>query len=199
MQYLNPLRKPFMRANRLIPIAALAFAAACSEDTATNPTSVDRPQFVTVFNGSTAPSGAHYASGFGEPTCTINDLTVDTVTCTGTKIGGIGGTDATVSITVSYSATVQCRNKGGNIVEVKTQTSTTTTAPENATEVRNGQLTVSSVSSTAPSTQSFLNAADCPNGNWDKLLVAGSPSVTDFLYTLTFDGFTAAAISVAAT
>jgi hypothetical protein len=102
-----------------------------------------------------------------------------------------------VSLTVSYSGTVTCTNRGGNLVEVKTQTETTTPAPDDATELRNGQLFVDPISSTAPSEQSFLDAADCPNGNWTKDLVEGSPSVTSFLYTLTFDGFTAAAISVA--
>jgi len=184
-----------MRANRLIPIAALAFAAACS-DTATSPmtSAGEPPQFLTVFNNNTAPSGAHYANNFSEPLCSISGIVV---TCTGTQIGGVGGTDAEVLLTVSYSATVQCRNRGGNIVEVKTQTTTSTPAPDDATEVRNGQLFVSSISSTSPTTQSFLNAATCPNGNWTKLLVEGSPSVSSFLYTLTFDGFNAAAISVA--
>ena len=36
---LNPLRRTFMQANRLIPIAVLAFAVACSDD-ATSPTSL---------------------------------------------------------------------------------------------------------------------------------------------------------------
>jgi hypothetical protein len=181
-----------MRPTRFIPLAVLALAAACS-DTATSPTSDSKPQFTTVFNSSTAPSGAHYSNRFGEPTCSVDD---PIVTCTGTRIAGVGNLDADLSLTVSYSATVQCRNNGGNTVEVKTQTTTDTPVPDNATDVKNGTLIVRSISSTVPTDQSFLDAATCPNPNWDKLLVEGSPSVTDFLYTLTFDGFQAAAISV---
>ena len=183
-----------MRSTRIIPIAVLALAAACSDinDTTTPPTSVDGPQLLTTFNDLTAPEGAHYRRGSGEPECTVGGLIVS---CTGTEIGGVGNTDATLLLSVSYSATVQCRNRGGNIVEVKTQT-TTATSSDDLTDVRNGTLFVSEVSSSSPTTQSFLNAATCPNGNWTKLLVEGSPSVSSFTYTLTFDGFDQAAVTV---
>jgi hypothetical protein len=147
---------------------------------------------VTSFTGNTAPAGAHYAAGAVEPTCSVSGLTVS---CTGTVIGGVGNTDATLALSVSYSATVQCRNNGGKIVNVKTQITTATPLPDELTDVRNGQLTVSSFSSSPPSTQSFLDAAICPNGNWDKVPL-GSPVVSSFTYTLTFDGFDLAAITV---
>ena len=52
---------------------------------------------VTNFNSNTAPSGAHYRNGSSEPVCMINQTT-DTVSCTGTTIGGVGNTAATVSL-----------------------------------------------------------------------------------------------------
>jgi hypothetical protein len=146
----------------------------------------------TVFNTSTAPSGAHYANGAGEPVCTLSGLTM---TCSGTQIGGIGSNDANVLLTVSYSATVQCRNRGDQIVDVKTQ-QTTSSGSDSDTRVRNGQLTVSPVSSTGPTNQQFEQRASCPNGNWTKETVDGTQAVTSYRYTLTFIGYTESAIVV---
>jgi hypothetical protein len=137
---------------------------------------------VTTFNGNTAPSGAHYAQGEGEPTCSVSGLSVS---CTGTRIGGVGNTDATLVLSVSYSGVVQCRNRGGQIVEVKTQT-TSTTSSNNLTQVKNGQLTVLPVSSSTTQ-QALESQATCPNGNWTRELQ--SASVSSFRYTLTFEGF----------
>jgi hypothetical protein len=47
---------------------------------------------VTNFNN--APQGAHYRQGSSEPVCTEN-VTTNTVSCTGTTIGGVGNTNAT--------------------------------------------------------------------------------------------------------
>jgi hypothetical protein len=68
--------------------------------------------------------------------------------------GGIGNNDANLLLTVSYSATVQCRNRGGQIVDVKTE-QTTSSGSDSDTRVRNGQLTVSPVSSTGPTDAQF--------------------------------------------
>lgn len=140
----------------------------------------------TTFNGNTAPSGAHYANGAVEPRCTL-DTSTDTVSCTGTAISGVGNIDGNLYLSLSASATVQCRNNGGKIVDVKTQV-TTSGNFNNATNVRNGTLYVDPISIGAPGTQGFLNAASCPNGNWDKLM-DGPPTVTSYTYTLTFVGF----------
>jgi len=142
---------------------------------------------VTNFTGNTAPPGAHYANGSSEPVCSVNQSTL-TVSCTGTAISGVGNTDATVLLSVSYSATVQCRNHGGQIVDVKTQ-STTSSGSDSDTRVRNGTLTVAAISATGPSDSNFTSRATCPNGNWTKELVAGSAAITSFTYTLTFNGF----------
>lgn len=141
---------------------------------------------VTDFGGNAAPAGAHYRQGSGEPTCQVTGLSVS---CTGTQIAGVGNTDADLVLSVAYSATVQCRNHGGKIVEVKTQL-TTSSSSDDFTDVRNGTLYVLPVSNTAPSEQSLVDAATCPNGNWTRLLVEGSAAVQSYSYTLTFIGYT---------
>lgn len=147
---------------------------------------------ITVFPDR-APNGAHYRQGASEPVCTISGLTVS---CTGTQIAGVGNTDADVSLTVTYSATVQCQNNGGQIVDVKTQTTVSNPAPDEATEVRNGTLVVSPFSASNPPTnQTFVDLASCPNRNWTKVLL-GTPTVSGYTYTLTFEGYTAPAIVV---
>jgi hypothetical protein len=78
---------------------------------------------------------------------------------------------------------------------VKTQ-STTSSGADSDTRVRNGTLTVAAISVAGPSDQSFTSRATCPNGNWTKELVEGSPAVTGFTYTLTFEGFGEPVISI---
>ena len=146
----------------------------------------------TSFTGNTAPAGAHYSNGSREPVCSVDGLVVS---CTGTAIGGVGNTDADLLLSVSYSATVQCRNNGGKIVNVKTQI-TTAGSSDDDTDVRNGTLFVSAISSSSPSEQSFKDAARCPNGNWDKLMASGSPTVSSYTYTLTFQGYSLPAITL---
>lgn len=150
---------------------------------------------VTNFGGNTAPAGAHYSNGCREPTCSVSGLTVN---CTGTAISGVGNIDADLVLSVAYSATVQCRNKGGQLVEVKTQL-TTGSSSDRDTSLKNGTLTVSAISVTGPSDADFIKRATCPNGNWTKELVAGSPLITGYTYTLSFKGFTGAAITLTQT
>jgi hypothetical protein len=54
---------------------------------------------------------------------------------------------------------------------------------------------VPSLSTTAPTPTELLASATCPNGNWTKLLEAG-PTLTSYVYTLTFAGFTQSYISI---
>jgi hypothetical protein len=162
-------------------IAVLALAAALAAPAALAET--------IAANG---PSGAHYANGSAEPVCTVDSAL--NVSCTGTTIGGVGNTNATAILSATYSGTVQCRNHGGQIVDVKTQT-TEATSSGTLRPSRNGQLVVPSLSTTAPSAQELENAATCPNGNWTKELL-GSPTLTNFVYTLTFAGFTQPYISI---
>jgi hypothetical protein len=194
-----------MRPTLLIPIAVLAFAAACS-DTATSPTSVGGPQFlttgtfgnVTQVNAAGTPGGGHLQSG--SPIQCFVDASLN-ITCSsnGTyTINGVGHTNATATISAQYSATVDCTNNGGKLVPVKStpQTSPATSGP--IASDRNGGLTVAPISSTAPTTQQFLDAATCPNGNWTKSLEPGTPTLTSFTYTLVFAGFTTPSVSITA-
>ena len=144
-----------------------------------------------VFSTSTAPSGAHLSSGSPTPSCTV---TGTTVSCNAYQIGGVGNTDANLVLSATYSATVNCTNNGGKLVAVKSQT-TTTNSGDALTDLRNGTLYVSAISVAAPSTQSFLDAATCPNGNWTKSIAEGSPALTSYSYTLTFQGYPAPAVS----
>jgi hypothetical protein len=191
-----------MRSSKLIPIAVLAFAVACS-DTATNPTSVDGPLFAVspgstgpaTLNAAGTPSGGHLQSG--SIFCTVgSDLSI-TCSSTGTyQINGIGNTNANAVLSATYSATVDCTNKGGNLVEVK---STAETAPASTGTLRakNGSLTVTQISTSAPTAQQFFASATCPNGNWTKSLAGGSVTLESYTYTLTFVGFSTPAVSIA--
>jgi hypothetical protein len=146
-----------------------------------------------VFNSSTAPSGAHLSNGSPQPSCTADPSTLS-VSCNSYQIAGVGNTDADLVLSATYSATVTCTNNGGKLVNVKTQT-TTSNSGDSLTDLRNGTLYVSAISVSAPTTQSFLDAASCPNGNWTKSLVSGSPALASFSYTLTFQGYPAPAVS----
>ncbi|SIT43171.1 conserved exported hypothetical protein [Paraburkholderia piptadeniae] len=138
-----------------------------------------------------APSGAHFSTA--QPACTVDQATLD-VSCTGATIGGIGHTNANLNFSVTYTGTVQCTNHGGQVVDVKTQT-TDAIPSTKLTASKNGQLTVPAVSVAAPTAQDLLADATCPNGNWTKQLVAG-PKLANFVYTITFVGFSGPYFSI---
>src|SRR5215212_10736064 len=118
----------------------------------------------TTINPAAAPTGTHVQTG--TPTCTVNGLTV---TCSTYELAGVGNTNATATLSTTYTATVQCRNHGGQIVEVK---STVQTVPSTTGELspKNGRLTVPSLTSApAPTAAEFEALATCPNGNWTKI------------------------------
>src|SRR5213592_4883409 len=90
------------------------------------------------FNTANAPGSSHLTSG--SPSCTVNaDRSID---CSAYVLGGVGHTNATVSLTASYSATIDCTNHGGSLVESHTANfaaDSTATVPS----AKNGQLRVS--------------------------------------------------------
>jgi hypothetical protein len=133
----------------------------------------------------TGPSGAHFSTA--EPQCTVDQNL--NVNCTGATIGGVGNTNATANLSATYTATVQCQNKGGQIVDVKTQT-TDASSSGKLSASKNGQIVIPPLGAVAPTNQDFLNAATCPNGNWTKMLLPGTPALANFVYTITFAGFT---------
>jgi len=148
-------------------------------------------QASTTFNDAAAPSGTHVQTDM--PSCSVSGTTV---TCSSYELAGIGNANAQASLAATYTATVQCQNHGGQIVEVKTQpVSTTSTSPVLHAD-KNGRLTVPVQTSTAPSTADLLANATCPNGNWTKKLLDGSVALAGFTYTLHFVGFTGNYITI---
>ena len=144
----------------------------------------------TNFGGDASPSGAHYTQNAGEPVCSVNANL--SVSCTGTAIAGVGNLDAILTVTTSYSGVVTCTNNGGNTVEVKTQSTSSSVLPNPVTSSKNGSLTVSPI--TFGSTSALVASADCPNGKWTKTLA--SATLLSFSYTLTFDGFSQPVITI---
>jgi hypothetical protein len=194
-----------MRSVYFIPIAALAFAAACSENSPNPVETNNTPALFAVSPGdfgtggltntSTAalPSGGHLQSG--TIFCSVSGTLVITCSSTGTyKINGIGNTNATAALSAQYSATVHCTNKGGNLVEVKSQPKTAP-ASSDTLRAKNGSLTVTQISTSPPTDAQFEAAATCPNGNWSKSVAPG-PTLESFLYTLTFVGFSTPTVSI---
>jgi hypothetical protein len=157
----------------IIALSTMVFAALASVALASQTTSIDY---------SNAPSGTHFASGSSAPVCTVNSD--QSVSCTKSTLGGVGHTNATVSLTANYSGTVNCYNPDGHLVESHTTTfSTSSTAT--ATPSKNGQLTIPARSTVSPTSV----PQTCPNPNWTPRFAPGSPTLTSFTYTVTFDGF----------
>jgi hypothetical protein len=140
------------------------------------------------FNPANAPGSSHLASG--TPQCVVNaDLDVD---CSAYVLGGVGNTNATVSLTATYSATIDCTNKGGNLVESHTTTFSDSSSATVAS-TRNGQLRVPAQSASA-----FDAPQVCPNPNWTPSIRAGTLVLETFTYTLTFAGFSSPYITITA-
>jgi hypothetical protein len=141
------------------------------------------------FNSANAPGSSHLTSG--SPSCTVNaDLSID---CSAYVLGGVGHTNASVSLTANYTAIIDCFNHGTNpqnpIESHTTSFSPTSTATVAST--KNGQLSVPARS------VSFAGApVGCPNPNWTPTIRAGSQTLVSFSYTLTFAGFTSPYITI---
>jgi len=149
-------------------------------------------QAAVTINPAAAPTGTHVQSG--SPTCSVSSTGI--VTCSSYELAGVGNANATGSLAANYSATVQCRNHGGQIVEVKSQVTTAPTTTGSLSP-KNGRLSVPALSSSpVPTAAQFEAQATCPNGNWTKELLGGTISLTSFTYTLKFTGFTGNYITI---
>jgi hypothetical protein len=168
----------------MVLVAAIALPAAASAAVAPGtytPTA-------TSFNPANAPGSSHLTSG--SPSCTVNaDRSID---CSAYVLGGVGHTNADVDLSANYSATIDCTNKGGNLVESHT---TTFAADSSATVTssKNGQLSVP-----AQSVSPFSAPQVCPNPNWTPSIRGGTVTLNSFTYTLTFAGFTSPYITITA-
>ncbi|HEX5194319.1 MAG TPA: hypothetical protein VFW09_16085 [Solirubrobacteraceae bacterium] len=91
---------------------------------------------------------------------------------------------------------MQCRNHGGQIVDVKSQAESAPTTTGSLSP-KNGRLTVPSLNSgPVPSAADFEAMATCPNGNWTKELLSGTVTLSSFTYTLTFAGLSGPYITI---
>jgi hypothetical protein len=173
-----------MRLKGLLMAAVLGTVAALM-------TTASTAAITTTFNPTAAPTGTHVQTG--TPSCSVSGLAVN---CTGYELAGVGNANATGSLVATYSATVDCTNKGGNLVPVKSsaQTAPTTTG---SLSPKNGKLAVPPLSSSpVPTDEQFEAAATCPNGNWTKSVAGGTITLTSFTYTLHFVGFTGNYITI---
>jgi hypothetical protein len=175
----------------LLPAIAFAVAACSSDTTTTGPISVPAgPQLATVINPANAPSGTHVQTG--TPSCSLSGFTV---TCSTYELGGVGNADATANLSANYTATIDCTNKGGQLVESHSHNATAS-ASTGELSPKNGRLTVPQLSAAAPTNQQILRQASCPNPNWTPSVHEGSLTLTSFTYSLTFEGFTGSFITI---
>jgi hypothetical protein len=145
----------------------------------------------TTFNPAAAPTGTHVQTG--TPTCTISAN--GGVTCSTYELAGVGNTNATATLVARYSATVDCRNHGGQIVESHSQT-TRVSSTTGALSPKNGRLTVPTLSASRPTNAQFTALATCPNPNWTAEVRPGTIALSSFTYTLHFAGFTGNYITI---
>ncbi|GHH78777.1 hypothetical protein [Promicromonospora soli] len=141
------------------------------------------PASAAVFPAN-APSGTHLQTGTID--CTESAAGVS---CTTYELAGVGRTNATVALAATYSATIQCTNRGGSLVESHDDSVTEVTSAS-LTSSKNGRLTVPALTSTTPTNAEILAQADCPNPNWTPSVQPGSVTLESWTYTLTFAGFT---------
>jgi hypothetical protein len=140
------------------------------------------------FNSANAPGSSKLKSG--SPSCTVN--ADRSISCSAYVLSGVGNTNADVSLVASYSATIDCTNHGGNLVESHTSNfSANSTAT--VTSSKNGQLSVP-----AQSVSPFGAPQVCPNPNWTPSIRGGTVTLNSFTYTLTFAGFANPYITIAA-
>jgi hypothetical protein len=163
----------------LVALSASVALAAVSPGTYT-PTSGS-------FNTANAPGSSHLTSG--SPSCTVNANR--SINCSAYVLGGVGHTNATVSLSASYSATIDCTNNGGNLVESHTSNFSATSSAAVAS-TKNGQLSVPAQSVSGISSAPQV----CPNPNWTPSIRGGTVTLNSFTYTLTFAGFTSPYITI---
>jgi hypothetical protein len=164
----------------LVAVSASVALAAVSPGTYT-PTA-------SSFNPANAPGSSHLTSG--SPSCTVNaDRSID---CSAYVLGGVGHTNADVNLSANYSATIDCTNHGGNLVESHTAVFSDTSSGT-VRSSKNGQLSVP-----AQSVSPFGAPQVCPNPNWTPSIRGGTVTLNSFTYTLTFAGFASPYITITA-
>jgi hypothetical protein len=148
-----------------------------------------------TFNAAAAPTGTHVQTG--SPSCSFVPAGSTNVVCSTYELAGVGNTNATATLVATYTATVDCRNHGGNVVESHAGTFSAA-ATTGSLSPQNGRLTVPSLTATTPTASQFIAQQTCPNPNWTAEVRGGDAGITfvSSLYTLTFAGFTGAYITI---
>src|SRR5919198_1203280 len=147
MQCVLRKRENRMRFRNLLIAAVLGIVAAIS--------TVALATIVTTTNPAAGPNGTHYKSGSPTASCTVSSN--GSVSCNQYTLGGVGNINATETLTATYTATVVCRNGGGNLSDSQHQGSfSNTTGPTPLHSDKNGFLTVLSTSVSAPTESQFL-------------------------------------------
>ena len=188
------MRSP--RAIRFILISLPALGIACSETSdpfMSPPSEGPLPAVIsTTIDPAAAPRGTHFQ--VGTATCTVTGLTIS---CSSYELAGVGNSNAQADLIASYAATVDCRNHGGKVVEVKAQAEE---GPFSTGELepKNGRLLVPALTTAGevPSEADFTAQATCPNPNWTKEVRDGTITLSSFRYTLTFAGFATPYITI---
>jgi len=146
----------------------------------------------TTINPAAAPTGTHLQTGtIG---CSVDSTGL--VTCSTYELAGVGNANAQADLVATYSATVDCTNKGGKLVPVKSSVQTAPTST-GVLEPKNGRLSVPQLQSgPVPTDAQFIASATCPNPNWSKSVAPGSIALESFTYTLHFVGFTGDYITI---
>lgn len=141
-------------------------------------------------NPASAPTGTHFKSG--SATCSVSG---NVASCSPYTLAGVGNSDATATLSATYTGTVVCTNGGGNPSDSQHQGTFTATSSSGTLQAKNGNLTVPSLHSTPPSEQQFIAQQTCPNPNWTPTL-QGPITLQGFTYTLQFTGFSGPYITI---
>jgi hypothetical protein len=155
--------------------------------------------YSATFDSTQAPGGTHLVTPTTEAdvTCTVGaDLSV-TCPTSNFEIAGVGHTNATELLSTVYSATIDCRNHGGQVVESHTQSAAVTAGPTTL-RAKNGRLATQTQNASAPTDQQLQRQATCPNPNWTAEVRAGTKVLSSFTWTVKFDGFSGAYITISA-
>jgi hypothetical protein len=143
-----------------VPLAAAALAviAGCSDTAPTAPRG-GLAAGPALARAEAVLGNPKFAASFTTCAATPTEIACDY------KITGLGSTSTTaVTLSAAVLFNGQCRNKGGQIVEVKDfATTTSVTQPDLRPE--NGQLTGSISASLADASTPTARQV-CPNGNW---------------------------------
>ena len=144
-----------------------------------------------------APRGTHFVTGTPTPTCTVGENL--RVSCNSYELAGIGNTNAEAELTATYSAVVDCFNPSTSNPNNPIESHETTFAVAESSgqiEPKNGRLTVPSLNVGPRPLSAAEEATLCPNPSWKAIIRPGTLELVSFTYTLTFEGFAGAYITI---